>query len=1628
METLLRAKRAAKVRLTRVYNMINNGPPTKPEEATAQLATLNEAFKNLESVFENIFRISDDIAYEEEADAVYANYDEVRKKLLFPTERLQSARSSSSLESINPHTAPHLPPLHLPTFAGDRQEFVSFLAKFDNAVDSQPISSARKLQYLLGCLKGKAQKLCAHLEISDHNYEVTRRLLEKKFKNKRKLVFQLVDNIFNHPLVTSNQELEGFLDVLNGSYYALAAEGAPIEDGNVLFCSQMLKKLTPELRAEFKEKIGPNLPTAKEFLNFVEGKCITFDEEDTSPKIQHAVKKSEPAIKKDERKMPLCPVCDRPHLAISCSKFTVLTIQERRDLIKKKKLCFNCMQPNHTANTCPSSNCKKCNQKHHTLLHINENFNGHCDVDEGILLATANVPVEGANGEVHFLRALLDTGSNATLITENAAKQLKNKYKLANEECTTLGGLVSIKKKIDLKLLPESDNIMTTANVVDSISTIPSKRFHIEGWKTLQKLDLADPNFHEPRPVDLLLSSSVVFQLLLPEKINGKNGQPDAWKTKVGYILVGGKQKQTQPKMIHNVMLKEDLNQLWALEEPTAQAATPEDDLCEKLFRETTIRKPDGSYEVTMPLKSLSEVQPNKSSAFRRLQSLEKKFIKDSDLHENYIEQMKDYLKTGHLQPAGPSSHSVFYMPHHAVMKPTSTTTKCRVVFDASSGGNTSLNHAMMKGPVIQDDLVSILTRFRRHPVALSGDISKMYRQIHVNPEQWDLQRVLWRSSIAERVDEYTMTRLTFGIKAAPFLATRVLKQLALDESEKFPETSQIVLRDFYMDDLMTGADTVTAAVKLQEELTDLLSGGGFQLQKWASNYAPLQEDDQLRSVQHREFVSTLGIHWDQVNDAFTFTVDCTTPARTKRAVLSHAARLFDPLGWLTPTTIFAKMFLQDLWRTKLSWDDNLPDSLQNTWTEYEEQLKELNSISIPRHLGSFKNSKLTLVGFADASCKAYAACVYLRCLNESSITSRLITSKSKVAPLKATTIPKLELQAALLLKRLICKVKSSLRLEEAETFLYTDSTIVLSWIKAPCYTWKTFVANRVAEIQEGTTPETWRHVSSEENPADIATRAAMPTQLQSSELWWSGPYWLQLPNLPNPAMILPPISNSDLQVYLINKKSTISDEIISDCSSLVRLCRRIALIRRFIRKCQKKPSDEGFITAREFDEALMTAVKITQNKYFSAEIKQLQGEKTLPKESELKTLVPFIDANDLIRVSGRLENSDLPYDAKHPIIIPKQSHFAQLLVRWYHAKNLHASTTLLLATIRSRFWITGGRRTVKNLIHRCIICHRHRAKAAEQLMGQLPVSRVRPARPFSYVGVDYAGPFNMKPNLPRSTTRLKGYIAVFVCMATKAIHLEVVSEMSAQAFIAALNRFCARRGTCNTIFSDNGTNFVGANNILSEFVDIINQEVPSQLAERGISWKFIPPHAPHFGGLWEAGVKSVKYHLSRTIANAVYNYEELTTILTQIEACLNSRPICPMSDDPEDLSPLTPGHFLIGAPLTSPPDVDLTGEKITHLNRWQLLQRTSQEFWKRWTTEYLNRLQQRPKWMDAQPDIKEGNLVVILDEQLPPRQWKLGRVQTIHPGKDNKVRVVTLKTEKGLVERPITKISLLPL
>ncbi|XP_036347061.1 uncharacterized protein LOC118756403 isoform X2 [Rhagoletis pomonella] len=925
--------------------------------------------------------------------------------------------------------------------------------------------------------------------------------------------------------------------------------------------------------------------------------------------------------------------------------------------------------------------------------------------------------------------------------------------------------------------------------------------------------------------------------------------------------------------------------------------------------------------------------------------------------------------------------------------------------------------------------------------VALCGDICKTYRCVKMaNPDN-QLQCILWRDDPSEEIRIYKLDTVTYGTRPAAFLAIRAMHQLTFDEEEAFPIGAKIIRSDFYVDDLISGGDTIEEVMQMKQQVKQLLRRGDFPIRKWCSNEAVvLKDEDEQDCEQFLKFhdgtdvTKALGLVWDPISDQFlfSFTPISNSGKITKRSILSVIARFYDPLGLISPVITSLKVFMQALWKEKLDWDESLPQSLHCTWLDLCSQLSIVSSLRFPRFVLAMQ-VRVQLHAFCDASLSAYGACLYTRIEDQGVIKTHLLCSKSRVTPLKSLTVPKLELSAALLLAELVSNILENSQLSY-ECHCWSDSMIVLSWLRSFPGNFNIFVSNRVAQIQSLTSGMTRHHVPTDLNLADILSRGCAPKELLNNFLWANGPAFLRTDSSHWPG-------NMDFLTDLPERRRRVlvtSPRIDAtfDCkfqNSFGKLQRVFAYVYKFCQlNAKRSVPSTGSLTVDDVKCGTLLLIRHIQQVYFATEYKLLKENKQLPSSSNLLSLNPFVDDFGALRVGGRLHYSNLDFEAKHPLLLPKQHPVTNALIEFYHRKLLHAGPQSLLASIRQQYWPIGGRKTVAKIVNKCINCYRLKPRVLQQIMSFLPKDRVRPSRTFHTTGIDYCGPFHYKHTV-RNRPPVKCYVCIFVCFATKATHLELVQDLSTQSFIAALKRFISIRGKPSTIWSDNATNFVGAKNELEELRKLFfnqnhNNAIAEACIENHIDWKFIPPRSPHFGGLWEAAVKSAKLHFYRTVGISILTFDELRTLVCEISAIVNSHPLCPITENPHDLDVLTPAHFLIGGPL-----VAITEPNVTHLNmnclsRWQRICQMQQIFWQKWSTSYLSLLQERSKWRTATPNVQQGAMVLLKDDNLPPLKWTLGRIERSFTGDDGYVRAAIIRTASGLVKRAITKIAVLPI
>ncbi|KAK3086675.1 hypothetical protein FSP39_021786 [Pinctada imbricata] len=1079
----------------------------------------------------------------------------------------------------------------------------------------------------------------------------------------------------------------------------------------------------------------------------------------------------------------------------------------------------------------------------------------------------------------------------------------------------------------------------------------------------------------------------------------------------------------------------------------------------------------DGCWCLPLPFKENRRRLPNnRPQAIRRANLLTASLKKNPAKRDHVVEFMDKLFKNGHaeLAPALKEGEEHWFLPLFAVYHPKKPGS-VRCVFDSSAKcEGVSLNDILLTGPDLLNSLLGILMRFRLHSVAVSADVEQMFYRFSVPSEHRNFLRFMWHkeNDIDQNLVEYRMKRHVFGNSPSPAVANfgmcKTVEEAALD-------VRQFVEENFYVDDGLTSVDTSEEAISLlQRTQSTLKDYANIRLHKIVSNDINVLNafpiDDLAKDITtyNLELNETppqrsLGVSWDVATDKFTFQVSKTIHPFTKRGVLATINSLYDPIGFLAPVVIRGKLIMRDIMSAGLDWDDPLPSTYNSQWSEWRESLSHLEGITVPRtyadlHSASILSRDLHI--FCDASQNAIAAVAYMKIYDVNGLQHiSFVHGKVKVAPKHGHTIPRLELCAAVLATQIKDTITQHLKCD-FKVSMYTDSKIVLGYLNNTKRRFYVYVDNRVSQIRQSTTADQWTYVPSAENPADIATRSLSPKEMSNS-MWLHGPPFI-MGNLstvsPEGFELVNP--DQDTEVRLIaSVKSAHTDvtENTSANSSLAEHLKNFSRWSRLVRTeanlqhiaqsysgqgpCRAKGWHFCPLSTYDLQKAEKLIIKNQQYEYFKQEIDCLRGGKALPRSCSILPLTPYLDKDGVLCVAGRLGQAKehLSLLTVNPIIIPKKSHIATLLVRHFHTQVNHQGCRITEGRLRSAgYWIVGVKRLIKTIIHSCITCKILRGRLCSQKMADLPIDRLTPGPPFSFVGLDTFGPWNVVSRKTRGgLAHHKRWAILFTCLVCRAIHIEVVEELSTSSFINALRRFFAVRGPVRQFRSDRGTNFVGAVhelNISAKFIE--DGEVKQFLNDNACSWIFNPPHASHFGGSWERMIG-----ISRKILDAMLlktsrkdlTHETLTTFLSEVTAIVNSRPLTSVSEDPSDLVVLTPSMLLTQKSGQLPDCIPSLSPKDIYKAQWRHVQLLADEFWKRWQKDYLSQIQGRVKWTDDVPNVNEGDVVLMRDPDNPRYNWPLAIITRTFPSDDCRIRKVELRVSKDnkctMLVRPVHEI-----
>ena len=1377
----------------------------------------------------------------------------------------------------------------------------------------------------------------------------------------------------------------------------------------------------------------------------------------------------------------ICYYCKEGHIVAHCPRLHELRKEERTKLFKDKSLCVVCgrLETKHNGVEKCHPKCLKCEEPHFTCFHGQ-------DVEATVMMSTSSfayasrnpcfariMPVKVASvldpTKIVTTLAFLDEGSDRSFVTEELVQQLRvNKYPttvrsstLFHESDITTSAVSGLRVGpwtentwFDLPTVLSVDNIGLQRDVVptrDEVESISALRSYAENFPTAREV--------KGLSVGLLIARDVP-EMLKPQEVSESN-EAYVVKSALGWGVIGADRPSLDfDGELHDANIdaffaeigpEEFLSRLEGsgFDETSSDKFSQEDQRFLSILENGIHINNEGHYEMPLPFKKdVPNVGVNTSVATRRLNALRRKFERDENYKTMYCTFMEALIENRDCEMVPQpelENYPRYYLPHHGVINEKKPG-KVRVVFDCSARTNGScLNDYLLQGPDLLNSLLGVLCRFRHHQVAFACDVERMFHMFHVIPQHRDYLRFLWwpQGDVTQPPREYRMRVHIFGATSSPGCATFGLRQIAKDHATEKPQASKFLEQDFYVDDGLASREDVSTAVSVLEGAVDMCSQAKLRLHKIVSNDAdvlksfPLSElsGDSVTKLTSESCVAkerTLGLVWDINQDRLLYHLTRDAGESTRRGMLATVAAVYDPLGLVAPYVLKGRLLLQEMCRDGLAWDDAIPEKLEREWVAWTKQIGELRALSIPRCFtpSTFGPSiEIQVHHFSDASNVGYGQCTYLRFTNAAGeMHCSLVRAKSRVVPIKKPTIPRLELQAAVLSIKSSQFVKTHLQVVPSAEFFWTDSEIVIAYLRNTGRRFHTFVAHRVNEILSNSTVKQWKYVATEHNPADHASRGLTVEGLHRSN-WFTGPEFLQRPEVkcPTPESDFT-LREDDVECYFVREKKeseAFGQDFVQRFSSFRGARRVVALLE--MAAAAKHGRHLTRVEAQRLAEC--TLVRAAQREFLSDR----------DSKEPLRSLGAECDEHGVLRVKGRLSRSTDDM-LRHPVILPRKAAITQLLVRDFHESCGHGGRVLTAnALMQKGYHVIGQRGVCGEVVRQCVKCRRTQAVPLKQQMGDLPEVRLEGTVPFENVGVDCFGPFYVT----QGRRSIKRYGLMCTCLSSRAVHLEVLDDMTTSSFINALRNLTALRGNVKRVYCDRGTNFVGASKeFRTAFNGLNSEEIERRLSEQSCEFHFSPAHASHMGGVWERQIRTARRVLQGLLKSGKekLSASALRTLFYEAAAIINGRPYsATVVESGEACEPLTPNHLLTlkSAPILPPPGDFSEGTEFTR-KQWCTVQRYVERFWVRWKAEYLAALQPRRKWSQPHRNLLPGDVVVIHEDDQPRNRWSLGVVESTKVSKDGLVRSVELRQphpcdKKGVatrlmptITRPIHKLSLL--
>ncbi|XGW01565.1 hypothetical protein V3C99_014021 [Haemonchus contortus] len=1014
----------------------------------------------------------------------------------------------------------------------------------------------------------------------------------------------------------------------------------------------------------------------------------------------------------------------------------------------------------------------------------------------------------------------------------------------------------------------------------------------------------------------------------------------------------------------------------------------------------------NGYITAPFPLKStVQDLADNYGTALRQLMSLQLYLQKNSSQKEWYCKILEQYEADDvieRVQGSTPNAVGVFYMPHSGVWRPQKPR-PLRIVFDASSKrkGQLSLNDVTHKGETLMNKIHDILMASRTCKIIILCDIEAAFTQIRLRQDHRDLCRFLWlknteKAPTQDNIVVYRFKRIPFGAKPSPSILNMCLLSFLQSKNNALAKE---IGENLYVDNILLSAESPSEGLQKYAESKSLLAEIGMNLREYISNSNDVNSGIPQRDRAPGGTIKVLGVTYDTTSDEFRLHLKFPQKASlTKRDIVSQLNSIYDPVGMAGPLTIRLKHLMREIYDTDIEWKDPVPKDLAELWIKTCKELDNV-SLSIPRYSMDGNTGPFTLWIFADASSQALAACAYFR--NEQTLkVTQLISGKTRLTPKKTRqTIPRLEMLAILIAIRLGKTIATASKKPIKDVNVLSDSEIALCWITGTDDL-PTFVENqkyRIMKVKKsielsGILVKFW-YVPTDRNPADAGTRGADADQIHKLP-WLIGPQWLGQDQNPR-HLTLKSLSEAEFadsdEGSLVDVRSSHVSSIqpsgaelvhglihLSRFSRLDKAIRTIArvckTIRLWVNKVNRNKNESTAIKLKHLSE-FTPSFNVTSEEYTKSEhllfadVHRLISLKDIQKRFPQKKVIR--DEEGIIRNQSRLQNSILPHDTRNPIYVDKDSELARLILSDIHNKNAHSGKDHTLCIARSRFWIPRPSGAFRKFVRSCVICKKWQGLPfGAPEMPSIPYDRSILTTPFEKVGCDFMGPIQMKNNK-------KGYVCLYTCLVTRAIHLEVVEDMSAGAFLNCFKRFVARRGIPKLVRTDCGSNFKLGQRVLETLVtpDSDNESLSESCmmtycAKQRIRWIFNPPGAPWMGGAWERLVGTVKRAFNKAVGRKKLEFPEFLTVVTEIEAVVNTRPLVACSPNVEDI-PLRPVDFLhkslkyglapldpdeLQDPTFDPQLIQTVTQAKQALENSEII---AEKFWERWHFEYLTALRE---------------------------------------------------------------------